>query len=45
MQAVEKLPLVLVDSLDLDVKHGVGVDLHLIMLLKVCGKLQLVFLN
>lgn len=44
MQAVEQLPLVLVDSLDLNVKHGIGVDLHFVVLLQVCGELQLVFL-
>lgn len=45
MQAVEQLPLVLMDSLDLDVKHGVGVDLHLVVLLQVRCELQLVFLH
>lgn len=45
MQTVEQLSLVLVDSLDLDVKHGVGVDLHLVVLLQVHGKLQLVLLR
>ena len=45
VQAVEQLSLVLVDPLHLDVKHGVGVDLHLVVLLQVDGELQLVFLR
>ena len=45
VQAVEQLSLVLVDPFHLDVKHGVGVDLHLVVLLQVGGKLQLVFLR
>lgn len=45
MQAVQQLPLVLVDSLDLDVKHGVGVDLDFVVLLKVHSKLHLVLLK
>lgn len=44
VQAVEQLSLILMDSLDLDVKHGIGVDLHFIVLLQVGGKLQLVLL-
>lgn len=44
MQAVQQLSLVLVDSLDLDVKHRVGVDLYLVVLLKVYRKLQLILL-
>ena len=39
VQTVEKLSLVFVDSLDLNVKHGVGVDLHLVVLLQVHSKL------
>lgn len=45
MQAVEQLPLVLVDPLDLNVEHGVGVDLHLVVLLKIGRKLKLVLLQ
>ena len=45
VQAVEQLSLVLMDPLHLDVKHGVGVDLHLVVLLQVGGKLQLVLLR
>lgn len=45
VQTVEQLSLVLVDSLDLDVEHGVGVDLHLVVLLQVHGKLHLVLLR
>ena len=44
MEAVEQLSLVLVDSLDLDVKHGGGIDLHLVVLLHVSGEPLLVFL-
>lgn len=45
MQTVEQLSLVLVDPFDLDVKHGVGVDLHLVVLLQVHGELHLVLLR
>lgn len=45
MQAVKQLPLVLVDPLDLNVKHGVGVDLHLVVLLEIGRKLKLVLLQ
>lgn len=45
VQTVEQLSLVLVDPLDLKVEHGVGVDLHLVGLLKVGSKLHLVLLN
>lgn len=44
MQAVQQLPLVLMDSLHLDIKHGRRVDLHLVLLLQVGCKLQLVLL-
>lgn len=44
MQAVQQLPLVLMDSLHLDIKHGHRVDLHLVLLLQVGCKLQLVLL-
>lgn len=44
VQAVEKLSFVFMDSLHLDVKHGVGIDLYLVVFLQVCCKLQLVFL-
>lgn len=45
VQTVEQLSLVFVDSLDLNVEHGVGVDLHLVVLLQVHRELQLVFLE
>lgn len=45
VQAVEQLPLVLVDPLHVHIKHGGGVDLHLILLLQEGGELQLVFLG
>ena len=45
MQAVKQLPLVLVDPLDLNVEHGVGVDLHLVVLLEIGRKLKLVLLQ
>lgn len=45
MQTVEQLSLVFMDSLDLNVEHGVGVDLHLVVLFQVHSKLQLVFLH
>lgn len=44
VQTVEQLALVLVDPFDLNVKHGVGVDLHLVVILQVHGELHLVFL-
>lgn len=44
VQAVQELPFVLVDPLHVDVKHGGGVDLHLVLLLQELGELQLVFL-
>lgn len=45
VQTVEQLSLVLVDPLDLNVKHGVGVDLYLVVLLQVHGELHLVLLR
>lgn len=45
MQAVQQLSLILMDSLDLDVKHGVGINLHLVVLFKVYRKLQLILLQ
>lgn len=45
VQTVEQLSLVLMDSLDLNVKHGVRVDLHLVVFLQVHSKLHLVFLS
>lgn len=44
VETVKQLSLVFVDSLDLNVEHGVGVDLHFVVLLQVHSKLQLVFL-
>lgn len=44
VQAVEQLPLVLVDPLHVQIKHGVGVDLHLVVLLKVDSELHLILL-
>ena len=45
VQTVEQLSLVLVDSFDLKVKHGLGVDLDLVVLLQVHSELQLVLLH
>lgn len=45
MQAVEELPLVLMDSLHLKVKHRVGVYLDLVVFLQVHCELQLVLLR
>lgn len=45
MQAVEQLSFILVDPLHLDVKHGVGIDLHLVVLFKMSSKLHLVLLT
>lgn len=45
VEAVEQLPFVLVNPLHVDIEHGVGVDLHLVVLLKVGGKLHLVLLK
>lgn len=44
VQTVEQLPLVLVDSLHVDVKHGGRVDFHAVLLLQVLGELHLVVL-
>lgn len=44
VQAVQKLPLVLMDPLHLHVKHGGWVDLHFVLLLQELRKLQLVLL-
>lgn len=45
MQAVEQLSFVLVDPLHVDIKHGVGVDLNLVLLFKMGSKLHLVLLK
>lgn len=45
VQTVEQLPLILMDSLHLNVKHRVGVDLYFVVLLQVHSKLQLVLLE
>lgn len=45
MQAVKELALILMNPLHLDVEERVGVDLDLVLSLKVCGELQLVFLR
>lgn len=45
MQAVQQLPLVLVDPLHVHVEHGGRVDFHLIFLLQEGRELQLVFLG
>ena len=44
VQAVQELPLVLVDPLHLHVEHGGRVDLHFVLLLQELRKLQLVLL-
>jgi hypothetical protein len=44
MQAVQKLPFILVDPLHMDIKHGGWVDLHLVFLLQELGEFQLIFL-
>ena len=44
VQAVEQLPLVLVDPLDVHVEHGGRVDLHAVLPLQVLGELLLVVL-
>lgn len=45
VQAVQQLPLVLMDPLHVHVEHGGGVDFHLVFLLQECRELQLVFLG
>lgn len=45
VETVQQLSLVFMDSLDLDVKHGVGIDLHLVVLLQMHSELQLVLLQ
>lgn len=44
MQAVEQLPLVFVDALDLNVKNGRGVDIDAVVLFQNLGQLQFVLL-
>jgi hypothetical protein len=44
MEHIEQLPLVLVDPLDMHIKDRVNVDCHIIVTLKVLGKLLLIFL-
>lgn len=45
VQAVEQLPLVLVDPLHVHVEHGRRVDLHPVLLLQQQGELELVVLS
>jgi hypothetical protein len=45
VQAVEELPLVLMNPFHLDVKERVGVDVDFVFPLEVCRELQLVFLQ
>lgn len=45
VQAVEQLPLVLVDPLHVHIEHGRGVDLHPVLLLQEGRELHLVFLG
>lgn len=45
VQTVEELSLVFMDSFDLNVEHGNGVDLHLVVLLQMHSKLHFVFLQ
>lgn len=44
VQAVEQLPLVLVDPLHVHIEHGGRVDLHPVLLLQQLGELVLVVL-
>ena len=44
VQAVEELPLVLVDSLHVDVEHGGRVDFHPVLFLQVLSEFHLVVL-
>lgn len=44
VQAVEELPLVFMDSLDMDVKHGGCVYFHPVLFLQVLGKFHFVVL-
>jgi len=45
VQAVQQLPLVLVDALHVHVEHGGGVDLHTVLPLQVQRELHLVVLS
>ena len=45
VQGVQQLALVLVDPLHVHVKHGVGVQLDLVVLLQVASQLHLVLLE
>ena len=44
VEAVQELSLVLVNALNLTVKHALGVDFNAIFLLQMLGKLVFVFL-
>lgn len=44
MQAVQELPLVFMNPLHLDIKHGGWVDLHFVLLLQELRELQLILL-
>lgn len=45
VQTGEQLSLVLVDSLHLDVEHGVGIDHQVVVLVQVCRELYFVLLR
>lgn len=45
VQTGEQLPLVLVDSLHLDVEHGVGIDDQVVVLIQVGRELYFVLLR
>lgn len=45
VQAVQQLPLILVDPLHMDVEHGGRVDSHPVLLLQEGRELQLIFLG
>lgn len=45
MKAIEKLALIFMNPFHLDVKEGVGVDVHFVFPLEVCREFQLVFLQ
>lgn len=45
MQAVQQLPLVLMDPLHMHIEHGGWIDSHLVLLLQESRELQLVFLG
>ena len=45
VESIQQLAFVLVDPLDMNIKHGVDVDADVVVLLQVIGQFHLVFLE